>query len=363
MKTSKVTFVMFLMLQLVVAGFALSEGRRRAGAPPKSDGQVEVEGTITAASATSITIHDSHAANVVIALTSATVIRKGDVTAAAADLKVGDQVHVKVATVSGVVTATQVLVQAEDTKHEPEAAEIEGSLTAASKTSITVHSARGTDTVVALTSTTVIRKGDATIAAADLKVGDQVHVQAVSANGVNTATLVLVQREVEDEHHPLEVSGTITAVSAASITVHDAQGNNVILMLTANTIIRKGDASVAATDLKTGDKVEVAAVAQGTVNTAIAIHVEAPEPAEDAKPGLVSGPVTAVSGTALTVRRDNGSVIVKTDASTVIKKKGSTVALSDVHVGDTVTAAGTFATDGSLLAKQIEVSTDGSGHH
>ena len=248
-----------------------AQPRRRAGAPPKAEPELQFEGTITVASATSITVHDSHGNDVVLALTSATAIRKGDATLAATDLNVGDHVHVKATSANNVNTAQQIEVQTPDTQQEPTPVlEIEGIITAASATSITVHDSHNADVVVELTSTTVIRKGETTVAAADLKVGDRVHVKATSANNVNTAVEVIVQNEV----HPLEVVGTITAASSSSITVHDAHGADVILMLTADTIIRKGDATLASGDLKVGDHVEAQAIADGTVNNAISIHVD-----------------------------------------------------------------------------------------
>jgi hypothetical protein len=335
-----------------------SHGRRHTAAPPKTEPELQFEGTIKAASATSITVHDSHGADVVVALTSTTVIRKGDATIAAADLKVGDQVHVKATSANNVNTAVQVVVQTAD-QHE---LEIEGTIKAASATSITVHDSHGADVVVALTSTTIIRKGDATIAAADLKVGDQVHVKATSLNNVNTAVQVVVQ--VEDDQHSIEVEGTITVASATSITIHDAHGTDVILMLTASTVIRKGNLTIAAGDLKAGDHVEAEAIAQGIVNTAIVIHVDVSNDGEHGgATASVAGTVTAVSGTQFTVRtEDHGEVIVKTDASTVVRKQGNTIAVSDIHTGNAVTCSGTVAADHSLLAKQIEVH-DSSGHH
>lgn len=322
--------------------------RRRAAPPSKSEPELQFKGTITAASATSITVHDSHGADVVLVLTATTVIRKGDATIAAADLKVGDQVHVKATSANNVNTATQVVVQtAEAEKNE---LEIEGTIKVASASSITVHDSHGNDVVVALTSTTVIRKGEKTIAAADLKVADRVHVKATSAGNVNTAVQVVVQI-VEDEHHPLEVEGTITAASTSSITVHDANGADVILMLTVDTIIRKGDAAITAADLKVGDRVEATAIAQGTVNTALTIHVEVPK----AESASLSGTVSAISGSQLTVHTEHGDVTVKTDSSTVIRKQGKTIAVSDIRTGDSVSCSGTVAADKTLLAKQIEV--------
>ncbi|HXH94587.1 MAG TPA: DUF5666 domain-containing protein [Thermoanaerobaculia bacterium] len=246
--------------------------RRHAGTPPKIEPEQQFEGTITVASATSITVHDSHGNDVVFALTSATSIRKGDVTVAAADLKVGDQVHVMATSANNVNTALQIVVQTPDAQKEPgPELEIEGIITAASATEITVHDSHNADDVVELTSTTIIRKGETTVAATDLKVGERVHVKATSANNVNTAVEVIVQ---DEQQHPLEVTGTITAASSSSITVHDAQGADVILMLTADTIISKGGTTLAAGDLKVGDHVEAEAIFDGTVNNAISIHVD-----------------------------------------------------------------------------------------
>lgn len=300
MKKRSLFFVMFVLVQIAVAGLLFGDGvrasvantpsqsgiakapvatsltpagpRRRAGTPPKVEPEQQFEGTITVASTTSITVHDSHGNDVVLVLTSTTVIRKGDATVAAADLKVGDHVHVKATSANNVNTALQIEVQTPETTQQPEPElEIEGIITAASAASITVHDSHNADVVIALTSTTIIRKGETTVAAADLKVGERVHVKATSANNINTAVEVIVQ---DEQQHPLEVAGTITAASSSSITVHDAHGADVILMLTADTIISKGGTALAAGDLRVGDHVEAEAIFDGTVNNAISIHVD-----------------------------------------------------------------------------------------
>ena len=75
-----------------------------------------------------------------------------------------------------------------------------------------------------------------------------------------------------------------------------------------------------------------------------------------------NGTVTAVGSSDLTVRtEEKGSVTVKTDANTIIRKQGTTVHLSDIVVGDEVNSVGTRVDDHTLLAKQIEVR--GKGHH
>ena len=337
-----------------------SSGRRRAGTPPKPE--LQFEGTITKASSASITVHDSHGADVIVLLTSKTDIRKGDLTIAATDLKVGDQVHVKAVAQNNSNTAIEVVVQGAD---DHEGREIEGTITKASAPSITVHDSHGADVIVLLTSKTVIRKGGLTIAAIDLKVGDQVHVKAVAQNNSNTALEVVVQGA--DDHEGMEIEGTITKASATSITVHDSHGADVILMLTSNTIIRKGDLTIAAADLKVGDRVHVKAVAQNLVNTATEIIVQKPDHEGEENGGdtaTANGTVTGIVGLDLTVHTEaHGDITVKTDPSTIIRKQDATIAVKDIHVGDGVNCLGTLVADHTILARQIEVRGDGSGHH
>src|SRR5258708_17137653 len=181
MKTRRFTVLMFVLAEVVCGGSLLAAGGGHgpASAPPPLS---EVEGSITAASATSITVHDSHGHDVVLALTSTTIIRKGDQTITAADLKVGDQVHVAALSQNNTTTALLVIVQTASDERE-----IEGTITAASATSITIHDFHGTDVVVALTATTIIRRGDQTLNAAHLTVGEQVHRRAKVHTNTSTA--------------------------------------------------------------------------------------------------------------------------------------------------------------------------------
>ena len=73
--------------------------------------------------------------------------------------------------------------------------ELEGPITAISSSSITVNDAStGGPVTAAITSSTVIRKGNQTLSATDLKVGDRVHVKAsVNADGSLTAFEIMFQ--------------------------------------------------------------------------------------------------------------------------------------------------------------------------
>ena len=159
----------------------------------------ELEGLITDISATSITVNDASTGGpVTAAITSTTVIRKGNQTLTATDLKVGDRVHVKASVGSGgTLTAFEIMLQESgdgSTGTGGQTKELEGLITAVSDSSITVMNASTNGPVTAaITSTTVIRKGNTRLTAQDLKVGDRVHVKTTGPADSLTATEIIRQ--------------------------------------------------------------------------------------------------------------------------------------------------------------------------
>lgn len=142
--------------------------------------------------------------------------------------------------------------------------EIEGLIMEVSATSVTVNDARSHGPVTAtIDSNTVIRKGNQTLTAAELKVGDRVHVKAsAGSGGVLTALEIKLQHSATtnpgDRGQLKELEGLITAISPASITVNNAStGGPVTAAITANTVIRKGHTRLTTNDLKVGDRVHV----------------------------------------------------------------------------------------------------------
>ena len=72
----------------------------------------ELEGPITKISASSITVHNASTnSDVTAAITSSTVIRKGNTTLKWSDLKTGDRVHVKTTGSGDSLTATEIMLQ------------------------------------------------------------------------------------------------------------------------------------------------------------------------------------------------------------------------------------------------------------
>jgi hypothetical protein len=156
----------------------------------------ELEGLITKISSGSITVNDASThGDVTAAITSTTVIRKGNQTMSAGDLNVGDRVHVKASGSNGSLTATEILFQESGNgSGGGQTSELEGLITAVSSNSITVDNAStGGDVTAAITGTTVIRKGNTTLTAAQLKVGDRVHVKTTGPADSLTATEIILQ--------------------------------------------------------------------------------------------------------------------------------------------------------------------------
>ncbi len=157
----------------------------------------EIEGLITAISSRSITVNDASTHGpVTAAITSSTVIRKGNQTMSAGDLKVGDRVHVKASVNSdSSLTAFEIMFQEGGDGNGGQTRELEGPITAVSATSITVNNAStGEPVTAAITSSTAIRKGNTSLTPKDLKVGDRVHVKTTAnADGSLTATEIMLQ--------------------------------------------------------------------------------------------------------------------------------------------------------------------------
>lgn len=156
----------------------------------------ELEGLVTAISSSSITVDDASTGGpVTAAIESSTVIRKGNQTLTTNDLKVGDRVHVKASINSdGSLTAFEIMLQDSGNGDGGETKELEGPITAISTTSITVNNAStGGPVTAAITSSTVIRKGNKTLTTNDLHVGDRVHVKTTGSGDSLTATEILLQ--------------------------------------------------------------------------------------------------------------------------------------------------------------------------
>lgn len=249
--------------------------------------------------------------------------------------------------------------------------QFEGLLTTVGPTEIVMNASQHQQqgVTIGLTNQTVIRRGGTALTAADLLVGMRVHVKALqTATGGYTAVQIVVQDgdDSGDDDQPAirQYEGTVLSAGATELVIYSSHKTEVTFVIDANTEIRKGNTPVLAADIQPGWRVHVKATASAdgaakTANLVIVQRTNGGDDDDDDGPALpkakLSGDVTAVGATELTVQTGIGSITVKTDAATRIKKRGSTITLAQVLVGDKVKVDGTRNADGSVLAKSIDV--------
>jgi len=333
------------ILALTVSPLAFAR-HRAAGSTPAH----QFEGLITAAAATSITVHDSHGDDVTFTVSDKTSITKGNQPVPVANLQVGWRVHVAANQSDKTWTADRVIVQ--DENKQTEQVEVSGKVTAVGTSSLTVSTTNG-DMTVNVDSNTVIREKGQVIQLSAVNVGDQVEAVGTSVD----AHTILAQRinvEVpETEAGEVEVQGTVQTVGTSSLTVSTSNGTMTV-NVDSNTVIRKQGTTIQLSDVKVGDKIEAVGTSiDPTTILAKTINVESPETeTEDVE---VEGTVKAVGTSSLTVTTSKGDETVNVDSKTVITKDDTKIQLSDINVGDKVQAEGTKVDATTMLAKKIEV--------
>jgi len=315
---------------------------------------IHIRGVITASSATSITVKTS-SGDVVVGLTTSTLIRMQGQVVNATMLVIGSRVEVE-----ALQQADKSLVAVSINVESPHSlAEAEGTVSAVDADSLTVHTRSGDDVKFTVNSDTIIRHEDQRLGLSDIKVGDHVNVEGrVNTDGGFTALRIEVQNDHGDdnENHTAELTGLITSISSASISVKPASGNAVVVNISSTTIIRHGSTTLHIADLKTGNLVEV----KGTLNTdgsigATLIQVEDVGNDNHPEPVEVEGTVTAVSSTSLTVNADGHSMVIGLTSSTVVKNGDHTGSLSDLKTGQRVEVTANRQTDGTLVATQVRI--------
>jgi hypothetical protein len=136
-------------------------------------------GVVTALTSTSITISDPSGTTTTYTITSSTTVTKDRVTAAIADLAVGDEVHV-VPSASGSTTAASIAIV------EPS---VMGKVTAVSGDTITISGPNSSSATVIVSSATTYTKDRASATLADVTVGSSIFAEGSFASSTDTSTL------------------------------------------------------------------------------------------------------------------------------------------------------------------------------
>ncbi|MHB1022320.1 MAG: hypothetical protein ACYC46_08320 [Acidobacteriaceae bacterium] len=156
------------------------------------------------------------------------------------------------------------------------------------------------------------------------------------------------------------VHGTVTAVAGEVVTLKTEQGDIYQVYLSDNTRLMKDRQPVKASDIQVGDMLVAAGevdAGKKTVHAAFAMDVSA-EQVRKMREGLgkewVSGKVTAIDGTTLTIQRIDGvTQKIEVDETTSFRKgrpgrgnaqaaDGESITLADIKVGDNVMGRGSI---------------------
>jgi len=300
-------------------------------------GRVALVGALTAIDGNKLTV-----GGVLVTLSASTEILRGDVKVDASTLKIGDRLLVRgQVQADQSIAATRVRVLGDDDQEE-EDFHVTGEVTA-------VSSDRGTfsigDTLMAVDAHTQFEGFGGPASLADLKVGDR-----VDAEVVKQADGSLLAKEVRRFHPPQPPSpaiiavGPIEAVSESSITVA-----SIAFSLSSQTIIRRGDATVALSDLKVGDSALVKGRPSGAGPVADVILVAPGQPPEELI--AVTGPIEAVGTDSVTV----AGKLFKVDTHTVIVRGRTNVSLASLAVGEMAEVQAAVSSDGTLVALLVRV--------
>ncbi len=236
---------------------------------------------------------------------------------------------------------------------------------------------------VSVTGTTAISDNSGPRALADLHVGDQVSVRGHDAGGVLVATNIDRTGPQGSggpgpgpnsgpNHEPApapapappagneaEFTGTIASMTGTSPGAMLMVAGRTV-QTTANTLVRRSGDAVAFDRLRVGTLVEVKGVTQSDGRViADRITIEDDDNAADnAREAEFSGTITSVSGSAAGATLQVSGRTVRTDANTLVRRKGDAVAFGRIHTGQRAEIKGVSQADGSVLATRITLEDD-----
>lgn len=211
-------------------------------------GDLGVVGTITALSASSITVQDPGGTLSTFTLTGSTVVRKDGAGSTIASLAVGENVAVMVAATGSTAAATIVVVPTTFADGPS------GVVTVVSPTAITVKLPDGTVATYAIDSSTTVSEGQTSATVSAIAVGERVQVRPSTTSATTAATI-----EIDLAH----VSGTVVSETGDTIVVSDAQGFYRTIEVGATTTYSKAGVAASLADVTVGSAI----AAQGTVST------------------------------------------------------------------------------------------------
>lgn len=211
--------------------------------------------------------------------------------------------------------------------------------------------------VVMTSGMTTIMRGSARITLSGLHEGEPVRVHG---NEQGNGTLMADEIDADDDE--VEFHGTIDSISAPDIFV----AGHKVATDSETRITREEDVHLTFDSLKVGDTVKVEGKVQPDSSVlAHRIRVGGDEgegdgDGEEGDDSMVDfhGVIDSIVSLDLFI----GTHKVVTDSATVFERHDSIIAITDLAAGDTVEVKGRLQSDGSVLARKVEIrSGDGEG--
>jgi hypothetical protein len=233
--------------------------------------------------------------------------------------------------------------------------EFEGVIRSAAADSIVVFTSHKQEVTIGLTAETTIRKGQTMLAAADLTAGTRVHVKARSASNLYSAVLVIVQNEDDggEDDPPAsavrQYEGRVVRSTATELVVFTSKKEEVTFLITADTEIRRSQATLNLAQVLMGMLVHVKATSNAdgtrTANLVIVQNTNVKV--------AIAGTVASLEGSSFVVTTAEGDRTVQTSQSTQIRQGGRKVPFSAITAGAAVRVEGTLAGATAIQAKKI----------
>ena len=184
---------------------------------------------------------------------------------------------------------------------------------------------------------------------------------AVTAGAMMHVTVAIVGSRAEiaeGDDQGNEIEGLVSAVDTAggTLTVLDQRLGAVVVHVDSSTIIRtEDDTPITLAQIQIGNHVHVKALKQanGTL-LATEVFLQSDKVGGNRE---VEGSVTMVDQgkKSFVVQTESGTVTVTTDGSTTFRREGGNGTFSDVVAGADVEVVGTLQSDGTVLAKKVDI--------
>jgi hypothetical protein len=214
---------------------------------------------------------------------------------------------------------------------------------------------------VTTTATTRIEQGGTERTFDDLLIGMRVHVKGMASGTSLTATRITIQNTLT--WIPVSIKGVIESLSG-SADLFEMQVNGRLVKGDSLTEYFGNGGRDDFSRLTVGLRVEVKGQQRDGYVYAERIHINEPDQDDDDEQdqsASIHGTLTAITGTPPTLTLTVGGTTVRTNASTVVQRRGDVQTLEQLKLGQSLHVVGDRRADGSLDARRIQIEDDAAG--